>query len=281
MLSVSSVVRESKTRSPSRHRRSQFRAPRSSLRVRATFPIAGVAAPVALLACRHGQSCTGSVIAFAFQPPPEMRSAANAGRPVFSKQRSRGLGEWNEDRMAADPAKPVGGIACIGLTSMRDAMPVCRRVSFSPVVGLLGGVVAGIPEVVHLQEPGRQRQSSWDEMRSGTSSARAGSESAAPIAVVGASPAPGRARAIAGRPGRPRQPWRSRSMAAIAPGLSDASLARSDPVDHLVIPSVHRSSSLIASGSNTRRSRKTPMRRPFVTIAEDQNRRDDLDHDRE
>ena len=40
----------------------------------------------------------------------------------------------------------------VGLAAMGDAVPVGRARSFSLVVGLLRGVVAGIPEVVNLEK---------------------------------------------------------------------------------------------------------------------------------
>ena len=54
--------------------------------------------------------------------------------------------------MFTDPAKPVGGVAGVGLAAMGDAVPVGRARSFSLVVGFLGGVVAGVPEVMNLEE---------------------------------------------------------------------------------------------------------------------------------
>ena len=68
------------------------------------------------------------------------------------------LRERFEDRMFADPAKPVRGVARIGLAAMGDAVPVSRELPLSQVVGPLGGVVAGIPEVVDLEETGRKAQ---------------------------------------------------------------------------------------------------------------------------
>ena len=73
---------------------------------------------------------------------------------MLVEQRASRLGERFEDRMLADPAKPVGGVAGVGLAAMGDAVPVGRARAFSLVVGLLGGVMAGVPEVVDLEETG-------------------------------------------------------------------------------------------------------------------------------
>ena len=60
--------------------------------------------------------------------------------------------------MLPDPTKPVGGIARVGLAAMSDAVPVGGEGTLPQVVGLLGGFVAGVPEIVNLEQAGGQSQ---------------------------------------------------------------------------------------------------------------------------
>ena len=70
----------------------------------------------------------------------------------------RRLGQGAEDRVPADPAEPVGRVAGVGLAAMGDAVPVGGEPVLAEVVGRLGGLVAGVPEVVDLEQGGRERQ---------------------------------------------------------------------------------------------------------------------------
>ena len=97
-------------------------------------------------------------MAVAFPGITRQQTAGELGITVLFQQRASLLGEQFVAGMFADPAKPVGGVAGIGLAAMGDAVPVGRARSFSLVVGFLGGVVAGVPEVVNLEKTGGEAE---------------------------------------------------------------------------------------------------------------------------
>ena len=137
-----------------------------------------------------------------------IRRAVSEASPCSSSRGRAASGQRREERMPADPPEPVGGVARVGLAAMGDAVPVGREIAFAQVVGLLGGLVAGIPEVVDLEQPGRERQPRPAARRPGTPRPRAGSDNAriqpgtaaawpGPAAVPGESSSPSAAAASA------------------------------------------------------------------------------------
>ena len=92
-----------------------------------------------------------------FQPSGP-RAAGSSGHRRAPRGGAGPLGQRAEDRMPADPAEPVGGVAGIGLAAMGDAVPVGREPPLAQVVGRLGGLVAGVPEIVDLEQAGGQGQ---------------------------------------------------------------------------------------------------------------------------
>ena len=176
-------------------------------------------------------------MAVAFQAPPEIKRPASWESPCSSSKRASRLGERCEDGMLADPAKPVGGVAGVGLAAMGDAVPVGRERAFAQVVGLLGGVVAGVPEVVDLEQTGgeaepravRRAGKDRDPGRLATAS------EAAPACAAWPGPAAGPARRRRpARPARGRRPGRRRSARPAPISLTGESLParRSDDLGH-------------------------------------------------
>ena len=105
---------------------------------------------------RRARPCLGTEVDHGRRVPGTAgdQAAGELRITVLVEQRASFLRERFEDGMFADPAKPVGGVAGVGLAAMGDAVPVGRARPFSLVVGLLGGVVAGVPEVVDLEQAG-------------------------------------------------------------------------------------------------------------------------------
>ena len=112
--------------------------------------------------CRARSSRTRSTRRLAIKCSVERRQA------FLGEQGPGRLRQRSEHRMPADAAEPVGGVARVGLAPMGDPVPVSGGAPLSPIVGLLGGIVAGVPEVVHLQAAPPPSPAASDAERSGT-----------------------------------------------------------------------------------------------------------------
>ena len=69
-----------------------------------------------------------------------------------------GIGQGPEKCVESDTPEPVRGIARVGLATVRDPVPVGRDLTLAAVLGLLGGFVAGVPEIVDLKQARGKRK---------------------------------------------------------------------------------------------------------------------------
>ena len=102
------------------------RSPRRSPRARATSPALNAGAAT-LPGCRACACVQSSIMAVAFQAPAGINRSASLSNALVVEQGTSFLGERYEDGMLCDPAKPVGGVAGVGLAAMGDAVPVGRE----------------------------------------------------------------------------------------------------------------------------------------------------------